>query len=442
MPYLIAMTPRAGRWNHRYLVPPDLNPSTEVLGRLTRMANQQPRGPAWLAVSHEVKQVGGGRTGQEMLILGDLNVERLTREARERLQELLRHRLRDLAGLITQQVAWEHEGRVDPVIRPELAQWYTTDFHPFGLLESRAPDWSPPWPRPTNDSKRYWMIGSAVGVMGLLLATAYYSIKPQIVNEPPYNSTKVDGIVCKMANIKPSGEDSACLLSMNDFKRLCDIFIPAFKKCEPQDFEVPLREIQEVRENFDFHSVAAYSHNDGFFDSALILTESKTDDSIRVLTEEVFGSSESGGRDISFDEYISVLKYVDKITEAWNSLHAFDPNFNFSILNFSHSGSWQPVDYDRALFDIRRFLNEIPEKMDRTDYLPWFSGRQFFDVECFRIEAKNKTPISSRLKCFLQENPDWKKLKSNKGTDQALDKYKSISLFEAILELRSPLRSP
>lgn len=70
MPYLIAMTPRAGRWNHRYLVPPDLNLTSEVLGRLTRMADQQPQGPAWIAVSQEVQQEGGGRVGQEMLILG------------------------------------------------------------------------------------------------------------------------------------------------------------------------------------------------------------------------------------------------------------------------------------------------------------------------------------------------------------------------------------
>jgi hypothetical protein len=460
MPYLIAMTPRAGRWNHRYLVPPNLNLSTVVLGRLTGMAGQQPQGPAWLAISHEVQQVGGSRLGQEMLILGDLDVQRLNPEARESIQECLRQRLLDLGELITQEADWEHEGRVDPVIRSELAQWYAVDFQPLGLLESRAPDWNltsvismkehkaTKEDKENNESKRFWLIGSAVGGVGILLATIFYLIKPQIV--PVNNLTKVDDVVCEISGVKPGGKDLACLLSKNEFKRLCDIFISPSNKCEPRDIETPFREIQGVRKNVDFPAIVGRSHNDGSFDSALLLTENKTAEDVRVLTEEIFGVGQSGGRKISFAEYISVLKYEDKIKKAWDALKAFDPKFPFSDKSQQPPYSWRPVDYDNALRDIRRFLNELPEKMEmgRGDYLSLFLARPFFDVGCFRKEANNNTSINSRLKCFvqkdrdMQENPDWEKLKSNKGMDQASDRYKSINLFEAILELRSPLPSP
>ena len=59
---------------------------------------------AWLAVSHEVQQVGVSRVGQEILILGDLDVERLSPETREHLLERLRYRLHDLSKLIIQEV--------------------------------------------------------------------------------------------------------------------------------------------------------------------------------------------------------------------------------------------------------------------------------------------------------------------------------------------------
>ncbi len=455
MPYLIAMTPRAGRWNHRYLVPPDLNLSTVVLGRLTRMAGQQPQGPAWLAVSHEVQQVGGGRVGQEMLILGDLDVQGLSPKARERLQERLRYRLLDLGELIAHGVEWEQEGRVDPVIRPELAQWYAADFHPSGLLESRTTDWGltsvismkerkaikeekeKDEGKEKNESKRFWVIGSAVGGVGILLATIFYLIKPQIF--PVNNTTKVDDVVCEISGIKPGGKDSACLLSRDEFKRLCDMFVSASNKCEPRDIEAPLREIQLVRENFDFSAITAQSLGDGYFNSVLVLTENKTDDSVLILAQELFSLDEKGGRNIKFDEYLGILKYENKIKRAWQSLKAFDPGFDFSNKNQSISGLWSPSDYNSALRDIRRFLNELPNKMDRGGYLLVFSGRQIFDVKCFREEAENKTTINSRLKCFKQEHPEWETLKNSKGEDQSQENFKSISLFENILELKSPL---
>lgn len=455
MPYLIAMTPRAGRWNHRYLVPPDLNLTSEVLGRLTRMADQQPQGPAWIAVSQEVQQEGGGRVGQEMLILGDLNVQRLSPDTREQLLKHLRERLLDLGELITQKVDWEHEGRVDPVIRSELAHWYANDFQPLSLFESSTPDWNLTKVismkerkaikedkekyegKEKNESKTFWVIGSAVGGVGILLAMIFYLFTSQIF--PIKNTTKVDDVVCKISGIKPVGKDSACLLSRDEFKRLCDIFVSASNKCEPRDIEVPLREIQMVRENFDFSAITAQSLGDGYFNSALVLTENKTDDSVLTLTLELFGKDERGGRNIKFDEYLGILKYENKIKRAWQSLKAFDPGFDFSNRNQSIPGLWSPSDYNSALRDIRRFLNELPNKMDRGGYLLVFSGRQIFDVKCFREEADNKTTINSRLKCFKQEHPEWETLKNSKGEDQSQENFKSISLFENILELKSPL---
>jgi hypothetical protein len=457
MPYLIALTPRAGRWNHRYLVPPNLNLDTTVLGRLTSMAGQEAQGMAWLAVSHEVQQVGGSRAGKEILILGDLDVERLSPEAREHLLERLRHRLIDLGELITQEVDWEHEGRVDPVIRLELAQWYAVDFHPSGLVESRMPDWNLSSVismkerkaikdekekyegKQQNEIKRVWVISSAFGGLGILLATIYYLFASQIFPD----NVKVDNIGCKI--LDKSGENgSVCLLSKKDSESLCVIFARS-NRCESRDLEASFSEIKDVQEIFDFASFASFakqSDGDGFFSSGLVLTENKGDDNVKILDQEIFGVDQRGGRNISFDQYIDILRYQKKVKIAWQSLEKFNSEFVSNEVGQSPSKLWSASDYNDALLNIRRFLDELPKKIGNDGSFSVFNvfiARDFFNKDCFQLEANNNTPINDRLKCFDVKHKNWQDLKKDVKGSENPSLSKLITLFENIHELKSPL---
>lgn len=449
MPYLIAMTPRAGRWNHRYLVPPDLNLSTVVLGRLTRMAGQQPQGPAWLAVSHEVQQVGGGRVGQELLILGDLDVQRLSHEAREHLLKRLRQRLLDLGELIAHGVEWEQEGRVDPVIRPELAQWYAADFHPSGLLESRAPDWSLTSvismkerkaikedkeeneskgikeEKEKYESKRFWMIGAAVSVVGLLLVTGIYHY-PFKLNPRAY--VEVDKVICEMTDISPRAENSSCELTNDQFKQLCRTVNSQPSNCK-EDIKIYFKKMQDVRNNFRFPENTWSSSEGGCFKGAELLREGGEEADVRNLDNEIFGSNETK---ILFTNFLQVLKYEKNIEDACKALNVIYPN---KPCNIHQSNQWEPKDYNIALLVIDKFLKEIHYKEGGEDLSVL---HDFFDWDCFKKPKDDK--IKSRLECFKEEpmgKTSWAEFTKGKGNNPNNYKYKAISLFEPILKLKS-----
>lgn len=132
MPYLIVATPRAGRWNHRTLVPPGLkDKEIEIAVRCIAKARDQQIGKDWLAASHMVKQLQGGREGQELLILADVDTEKLSPKIQKEILHRLERDFDALEHLIVHDIDWDREGRDDPVARPELIQWYRRGYATF-----------------------------------------------------------------------------------------------------------------------------------------------------------------------------------------------------------------------------------------------------------------------------------------------------------------------
>lgn len=126
-PLLFAETPRAGRWNHRFLVPEDLDMSEEELAEEASYARQQSQGDNYLAVVREVHQPSSGRPADELLVLHGIQVEQMDAATRRELLKRLESRLDDL-GRLVQSMDWEHEGKRLLVTRRELTTWFDNDF--------------------------------------------------------------------------------------------------------------------------------------------------------------------------------------------------------------------------------------------------------------------------------------------------------------------------
>ena len=127
-PCLIAATPRAGRWNHRFLVPPQTSFSEAEVAHWADEARRSDVGPDYLAaVRQGVVQQASGRSGIELLILVALPIERLSESDRSRIQENLTRRLDELERLVLDGIDWERNGRQVLVPRQELQQWYEKD---------------------------------------------------------------------------------------------------------------------------------------------------------------------------------------------------------------------------------------------------------------------------------------------------------------------------
>lgn len=126
-PLLFAETPRAGRWNHRFLVPPEAACSEERLAEQAARARQRSQGGDYLAVVRQVQQHEGGREADELLVLQGIAVDRLDAATRRVLLQRLEQRLDDLQQLV-EAINWEQDGKRLVVRREELSQWFDEDF--------------------------------------------------------------------------------------------------------------------------------------------------------------------------------------------------------------------------------------------------------------------------------------------------------------------------
>ncbi|MCA9070977.1 MAG: hypothetical protein KDA84_18750, partial [Planctomycetaceae bacterium] len=162
-PCLIAATPRAGRWNHRFIVAPGTHFTEADVARWVDEAQRAYMGRDYLAVVRDdVVQSESGRCGKELLILVGMAMKRLSETDRSHIQQNLTNRLGDLEHLVLQKVEWEQEGRQTLVAREELYEWYQQDV--ADVLEKGGVD---SCPQKSRRSHRWFLPVLVVLLLGI-----------------------------------------------------------------------------------------------------------------------------------------------------------------------------------------------------------------------------------------------------------------------------------
>ncbi|MDR0706201.1 MAG: hypothetical protein LBF88_14605 [Planctomycetaceae bacterium] len=135
--YLFAETPRAGKYNHRFLVPDDCDiPSDISLQTYIDNVRNDKDGKDFVGVYREVKQVDTNRFGKEILVLAVpyCDISHLAGQLTERLKS---HQ-DELAEIVTEKIDWNKTGADNlSVVCPELADWQK-EFEP--LLKNIKPN--------------------------------------------------------------------------------------------------------------------------------------------------------------------------------------------------------------------------------------------------------------------------------------------------------------
>lgn len=411
MPYLIVSTPRAGDWNHRTLIAPNWMRAGLALDQLLTIARQQPQGPFWLSVSREVKQKNSEREGQEMLILGDLDVTRLNdSHKRDAILDLLQRRLEnDLDALITTGIDWKTEGTTDPVIRREIADWYQSDFQLMNLPESQSPLWNSNQAlalaamkkKASKNKDRNKKIILFAGISSAILLTSVGYHYPNQSSSNAYNGNeteyKLEGNICNQIG----AQNDPCSIDKEKRDRLVKIFYLSEDEstpssCIPEDIEIP-DNFKDIFDNFD---------------GKILLSDILKSDKIR----KELGYTED--KKITPEKYREIRDYQKKIKEAWTALNNYskqEPELPDS------SKSWTSDNYDKALSNLRDFLESDTAVAD-----------DFFNA------CKENETIKDRIKNGCNtENSKWKDLEGKKTNFNA-ETNKFIDTFKSIIDLRPP----
>lgn len=126
-PFLLAQSPRAGNKNHRYLVSKGSELDEGAAVNLIAAAQKNPYSTDYLSVRKcGVQQVDGGRTGDEVLLLGGINATLLKNKKKEKVLNCLKQHLEDLNGIIGK-INWE--SRIGLLVEDEtFSRWLDEDF--------------------------------------------------------------------------------------------------------------------------------------------------------------------------------------------------------------------------------------------------------------------------------------------------------------------------
>ena len=96
LPVLVAITPRAGELNHRFILPSGLGITDGVAEYFISQANSAMEGRDYLAVRSWAAQQSG-RAGYELLVLTGIDVKAMSERQRRKIEEKLVNRLRELS---------------------------------------------------------------------------------------------------------------------------------------------------------------------------------------------------------------------------------------------------------------------------------------------------------------------------------------------------------
>ncbi len=161
---LVAETPRADKWNHRFIVSSTGDLSESEVAKVVAAARRNLQGEDYLAVSVKTAQSVSGRTGDEILVLTGIEVNKLSGTQRQQIMAQLEQRLAELAVLVTEKIDWERAGQSLLVERAELVEWEKAISDLLRVKKAIPPVKKPP--------ARKWhpsQLKLAGGVIGILL---------------------------------------------------------------------------------------------------------------------------------------------------------------------------------------------------------------------------------------------------------------------------------
>lgn len=182
---MFALTPRAGRWNHRFLVPSGSRWSQQALSKLVEAAKES-RQPSIISTNRSVVQATTGRTGEELLILKDERLTRLSTTARELIQKRVDDHAECLETIVTQTIDWDAMGSDLVIERTELSEWLQGA---DGLIETISRDDA--MPSEIDRTRSPYMISILV-LLGLCATGAVLWQMARISEQPQPPKTKVD----------------------------------------------------------------------------------------------------------------------------------------------------------------------------------------------------------------------------------------------------------
>jgi len=161
---LVIETPRAGKWNHRFIAAKDGSLSESEVTKIIAAARRNSQGDNYMAVSSETAQSVSGRTGKEILVLVGVDVKQLSDIERQQIIEQLQQRLADVATLVTETIDWNKDGKELLLRRPELSDW-TKEFS--GLPKFSNPEKKSSLPKKYASKLKF--VGGVVGILVVLV---------------------------------------------------------------------------------------------------------------------------------------------------------------------------------------------------------------------------------------------------------------------------------
>ncbi|MFK5970751.1 MAG: hypothetical protein QM487_11620 [Candidatus Marithrix sp.] len=118
---LLIETPRAGKWNHRFIVADDNSLSESKITKFIATARRNLQGDDYIAVSSETAQSISGRKGKEILVLVGIDIKQLSDVECQKIEQKLA--CIDIETFITETIDWNRDGKELLVRRPELIEW-------------------------------------------------------------------------------------------------------------------------------------------------------------------------------------------------------------------------------------------------------------------------------------------------------------------------------
>lgn len=167
--FLIAETPRAGPFGHRFIFPPGKNLTAGDIENVFQRALQAGSNQ-YIYAQQQVEQRlpnGSVREGPETLLISGLHPSDLDPTSLQKVHDTLAHRLTQLDHLVSKKINWDQEGNNTIILRKELDDWWEEDIKKI-LFKHPPNKFSPFQP---------YFVSTVLGILlGLVcgIATLYY----------------------------------------------------------------------------------------------------------------------------------------------------------------------------------------------------------------------------------------------------------------------------